>query len=143
MARRQFDPYAPRKRPWELVVVVVLCCIQGFVAVATGVLLILNRFPDEFSSGGVTIVTLAGAGAVLVGLFLFTVASGIFRGDRVARIGLTVLLVLDLASDYYLGWVEPDDADDPLLRIGSAALSILILVVVWTGRSRRYFAYRP
>ncbi len=122
---------------------VVLCCIQGVVAVATGVLLVLNRFPDEFSSSGVTIVTLAAAATVLVGLFLFTVASGIFRGDRVARIGLTVLLILDLASDFYLGWVEPDASDELLLRVGSAALSILILVVVWTGRSRRYFAYRP
>ena len=140
MARRQFDPYAPRKRPWELVVAVVLFCIQGALAVATGVLLILDRFLDEFSSGGVTLVTLAGAATVLIGLFLFTVASGILRGDRVARIGLTVLLILDLASDFYLGWVEPDE---PLLRLASAAISIVILVVVWTGRSRRYFAYRP
>ena len=139
MARKQFDPYAPRKRPWELVVVVVLCCIQGVVAVATGALLVLDRFLDEFSAGGVTAVTLAGAATVLVGLFLFTVASGIFRGDRVARIGLTVLLILDLASDVFFGWFEPDE---PLLRMASAALSILILVVVWTGRSRRYFAYR-
>ena len=140
MARRQFDPYAPRKRPWELVVVVVLCCIQAVIAVATGVLLILDRLLDEFSAGGVTLVTLAGAATVLVGLFLLTVASGILRGDRVARVGLTVLLVLDLASDFYLGWVEPDE---PLLRIGSGILSIVILVIVWTGRSRRYFAYRP
>jgi hypothetical protein len=140
MARRQFDPYAPRKRPWELILVVVLCCIQAVIAVATGVLLILDRLLDEFSAGGVTLVTLAGAGTVLVGLFLLTVASGILRGDRVARVGLTVLLVLDLASDFYLGWVEPDE---PPLRIGSGILSIVILVIVWTGRSRRYFAYRP
>jgi hypothetical protein len=140
MPRRQFDPYAPRKRPWELTVVVVLCCIQGVIAVATGALLVLSRFLDEFSAGGVTVVTLAGAATVLIGLFLFTVASGIFRGDRVARIGLTVLLVLDIASDAYLVAV---DASDPLPRIGSAALSIVILIVVWTGRPRRYFAYRP
>ena len=119
---------------------VVLCCIQAVVAVVTGVLLILDRFLDEFSAGGVTVVTLAGAATVLIGLFIFTVASGIYRGDRVARIGLTVLLVLDLASDAYLGVMDPSE---PLLRIGSAVLSIVILVVVWTGRSRRYFAYRP
>jgi hypothetical protein len=140
MARRQYDPYAPRKRPWELVVVVVLCWIQAIVAVVTGALLVLNRFPHEFSSGGVTITTLVGAATVLVGLFIIGLASGINKGDRAARIGLTVLLVLDLASDFYLGWLEPDE---PLLRLGSGILSIIILIVVWTGRPRRYFAYRP
>jgi cation-transporting ATPase E len=121
------------------VVAVVLCFIQAVVAVLTGVMLILDRFLDEFSHGGVTIVTLAGAASVLIGLFLFTVASGMLRGDRVARIGLTVLLVLDLASDAYLGMADPSGI---LVRAGSAALSIVILVVVWTGRPRRYFAYR-
>ena len=140
MERRQFDPYAPRKRPWEVTLAIVLCCIQAIVDVVAGALIVLDRFPAEFASGGVSIVTLVGAATMLLGLFIFTVLSGIARGDRVARIGLTVLLLLDLASDVYLGLT---DAGQTPVLIASGILSVVILLVVWTGRSRRYFAYRP
>jgi hypothetical protein len=130
-----------RRRPWELTIVVVLAYIQGVLDVALGIVLLLTRYLDDVrAEGDAFFVTVVGAAVILFGLLVIAVASGIARGDRVARIVLTVGVSLSLALDAASIVIDPSQ---PWGSVVSAAIGVAILVISWTGRGARHFRRAP
>lgn len=131
------EPPARRRRPAELTVVVVLAYAQGVLDVALGILLLLTRYDDEIrADGDAFVMSILGAAVILFGLLVIAVASGIARGDRVARIVLTIGVALSLALDAASIAVAPTQSWG---NVASAVIGVAILLIIWTGRGARHF----
>jgi len=130
-----------RRRPAELTLVVVLAYVQGVLDVALGILLLLTRYLDEVrADGDAFLVTILGAAVILLGLLVIAVASGIARGDRVARVVLTIGVALSMALD--VASIVTDPAH-PWGSTVSFVIGAAILLIVWTGRGARHFRKPP
>lgn len=79
---------------------VVIVYVAAFLNVGLGILVMLSRYQVE--SAEVLWVSLLGAAIILLGLLTLGLASGLARGSRLARIGITlyfgVLIVLHVLS---------------------------------------------
>ena len=125
-------------RPPELTVVVVLIYLSAIASIVLGVLLILARYAVSESDGAArAVVTIAGAIVVLIGFMIVSVASGITRGDRKARVLATVLIGLAGLVSLISLVLNPDDLWTQLIGV---LINGAVIVVMWTGRARRFFA---
>lgn len=114
---------------------VVVVYVAAFLNVGLGILVMLSRYQVE--SADVLWVSLLGAAIILLGLLTLGLASGLARGSRLARIGITlyfgVLIVLHVLSIITTdGW---DWSSMIQLALQSAAL-----LLVWTPPGSRHFA---
>lgn len=135
------EPPVRRRRPVELTVVVVLAYVQGVLDVGVGILLLLTRYLDEVrAEGDAFFMSVLGAAVILFGLLVIAVASGIARGDRIARIVLTVGVTLSLALDAASIIVAPTESWG---SVASGVIGIAILLIIWTGRGARHFRKTP
>jgi len=128
----------PRHRPpAELIVVVVLTYVAGFLAIGVGILFVLLRYVvDNGMFGGSFGVTLIGAVVILLGLFVIALASALTRGKHYAR----VLTTIAVGVEFVLALVAlVIDASSYWFEVAIMALAVLIAVVLWVGRSGRYF----
>jgi hypothetical protein len=131
---------APRRvrRPIELLVVTALGVISGGVEIVIGVLVIFARYlPSVALLHAREVVTLLGAGLVLVGLLTAAVSWGLTRGDRSARVIVTVLLGIGIIFNVA---AIVADRDDLLVGFLPLVLAAMAATVMWTGRPARYFA---
>ena len=131
---------APRRvrRPIELLVVTALGVISGGVEIVIGVLVIFARYlPSVALLHAREVVTLLGAGLVLVGLLTAAVSWGLTRGDRSARVIVTVLLGIGIIFNVA---AIVADRDDLLVGFLPLVLTAMAATVMWTGRPARYFA---
>ncbi|PJJ65619.1 hypothetical protein [Compostimonas suwonensis] len=135
---RSAEDVTRTRPPAELLVATVLSYIAGIAEIVLGILLIFVRYvPDIDDTGDREIVTIVGAATVLLGLFVVSLASGLTRGRRDARILLTVLFSIS----FVLGLVVLfADADDAWFRVVDLAITAGIVCVLWTGRVARFFA---
>ena len=139
------DP-APRRvrRPIELLVVTALGVISGGVEIVIGVLVIFARYlPSVALLHAREVVTLLGAGLVLVGLLTAAVSWGLTRGDRSARVIVTVLLGIGIGIGIGIIFnvaAIVADRDDLLVGFLPLVLAAMAATVMWTGRPARYFA---
>ena len=126
------------RRPIELLVVTALGVISGGVEIVIGVLVIFARYlPSVALLHAREVVTLLGAGLVLVGLLTAAVSWGLTRGDRSARVIVTVLLGIGIIFNVA---AIVADRDDLLVGLLPLVLAVTAAVVMWTGRPARYFA---
>ncbi|MFC9917291.1 hypothetical protein [Agromyces binzhouensis] len=122
--------------PKRIIAVVVLTYLAGLVDIALGVLLVLARYDAEVQREGEQLpVTLLGAALILIGLLTIAMASGLTRARNSARIFVTVLMGLSLATTA-LDLVR--DADAIRSALG-AIVPVAVILVLWTGRGARYF----
>lgn len=132
---------ASRKRPGLVTVAVVVMYAGGLAQIALGILTLFIRYVPDAPTGDIgLLVTLFGAGMILFGLFVIALASGVARGSRAARVSATVIMLLALAlavTDLVI--VGDGDWSGVAVQIVSSAVVILPL---WTGPGRRYFAPR-
>ncbi|MET0974237.1 MAG: hypothetical protein ABWX82_01045, partial [Leifsonia sp.] len=84
------SPATPLRRPAIVTIVVVLVYIRAVLDIVAGVVVVLARYGVD-REGDVLGVTLLGAGMILFGLFMISVASGVARGSRFSRWLITVL----------------------------------------------------
>lgn len=133
------DPASPRlRRPIELIVVIVLTYLSALGAVGLGIVVIFARYDEDVIADGVVAhITLLGAGLILLGLLIAAMAGGITRGDRTARSILTVLFGLQVLLHAWSLALNPDDLWGQVFPIAVALASIIVL---WTGRTARWFA---
>ncbi|MEL4318550.1 hypothetical protein WJX64_06005 [Leifsonia sp. YIM 134122] len=125
------------RRPVGVTIAVVLIYVQAVLEVIAGTVLVLARYGvDPSDSGAVLAVTLLGCAVILFGLFLIAVASGIARGSRFSRWIVTALLALSLSANVVTLIVG---AGEPWWTVIDGLIAIAILLVLWTGRGRRYF----
>jgi hypothetical protein len=125
------------RRPTEVTVIVVLTYVSALVDIVSGLLLILARYlPDLANTPLRSFVTIGGAVVVLFGFLTIAVASGVARGDRNARLIMTVLLGLAILVALAAILVDPGALWFQLVNI---LLSVVVIVVLWTGRARQFF----
>jgi heme A synthase len=129
------------RRPGWVTWAVVLMYIGGITQIALGIVTIFLRYAPDVAADGIALaVTLVGAGIILLGLFVVALASGIARGSRASRLTVTVVLLLGLVlalSDL----VVADDGDWSGATIQLVLVAAVILPL-WAGPGRRYFAVR-
>lgn len=114
---------------------VVIVYVAAFLNVGLGILVMLSRYQVE--SAEVLWVSLLGAAIILLGLLTLGLASGLARGSRLARIGITlyfgVLIVL-----HVLSIITTDGSDwSSMIQL---ALQVAALLLVWTPPGSRHFA---
>ncbi len=114
---------------------VVIVYVAAFLNVGLGILVMLSRYQAE--SAEVLWVSLLGAAIILLGLLTLGLASGLARGSRLARIGITlyfgVLIVL-----HVLSIITTDGSDwSSMIQL---ALQVAALLLVWTPPGSRHFA---
>ncbi len=124
-----------RKRPATVTAAVVIVYVAAFLGVGLGILVMLSRYQVE--SAEVLWVSLLGAAIILLGLLTLGLASGLARGSRLARIGITlsfgVLIVL-----HVLSIITTDGWDwSSMIQL---ALQVAALLLVWTPPGSRHFA---
>ncbi len=139
---RKFALKPPKdKRPFEVTIVTALAYGVAYLSIVMGVLMAVARYATDFAADpiGRFYATTIGAGLILFGFLAISLASGIARGDRVARVVLSVLVGLNLVV---VVW--------PLifhtLELGYQWITILVyivlLVIMWSPRSMRFFSRR-
>jgi len=129
------------KRPLELLIIIALTYGVAYFSIIMGVLMAVARYATDFAADpiGRFYATTIGAGLIVFGFLAISLASGIARGDRVARVVLTsslsllLLIVLwpVLFHSHALGyqWI-------------TVVVYAAILVIMWAPRSARFFAKR-
>ncbi|GAA1057902.1 hypothetical protein GCM10017608_03040 [Agromyces luteolus] len=123
--------------PKRIIAVVVLTYLAGFVDIVLGVLLVLARYDAEVRRDGEQLaVTLLGAALILIGLLTIAMASGLTRARNSARIFVTALMGLSLATSV-LDLVR--DTDAIWSTLVGAVVPIAVILVLWTGRGARFF----
>ncbi|MGA1835907.1 hypothetical protein VD659_03145 [Herbiconiux sp. 11R-BC] len=128
-----------RRRPGLVTLAVVLIYIAGIADIALGVLTIFLRYLPETASAGLTLpITLLGAATILFGLFLVALASGVARGSRASRLGTTIVLLAGLALD--LADLAIGGDGDWSGVVTQLIACVLVIVPLWVGPGRRYFA---
>ena len=110
--------------PAELIAVVVLTYIAGFLAIGVGILFILLRYVVDNGMFG--------------GWFGVALASALTRGKHYAR----VLTTIAMAAEFALAVIAlVVDATSYWFEIALMAAAVLTTVVLWVGRGGRYFAH--
>lgn len=127
----------PVRPPAELVVAVVLTYIAGVAQIVLGILLIFVRYVPDIGASARFVVTVGGAVTVLLGLLVISLASGLTRARRDARVLLTVLFSIGLALAIL---VLLADASDVWIQVLNLAITAGLIVLLWTGRVARFFA---
>lgn len=114
---------------------VVVVYVAAFLNVGLGILVMLSRYQVDASE--VLWVSLLGAAIILLGLLTLGLASGLARGSRLARLGITLyfgaLIVL-----HALNIVTTDGWD--WSSVIQMALQAAVIVLVWTPPGSRHFA---
>ncbi|MFF2371300.1 hypothetical protein [Agromyces sp. NPDC058110] len=126
----------PHRPPAELVVAVVLGYVTGIVQILAGIAVMFGRYLPDTSATERFVVTVVGACVVLLGLFVITIAAGLTRARRDARVLVTVLLGLTIALDAVILIASPDQ----WFVIVDLVLVAGAITVLWTGRTARFFA---
>ncbi|WP_368496292.1 hypothetical protein [Herbiconiux sp. A18JL235] len=132
-------PSLRRTRPGLVTLAVVLMYIGGIAQIALGILAIFLRYAPEASEGDTAlVVTLLGVAMILFGLFVVSLASGVARASRMSRLVASILLVLAVLVAV-LDLVVAGDGDWSGLAV-QLVVSAAVVVPLWVGPGRRYFA---
>lgn len=127
---------APRP-PAELVVAIVLSYVVGIGQIVAGIVLVFVRYLPGLDGTQRFTVTLAGALTMLLGLLVVSLASGLGRARRDARVLLTVLMSASIA----VGVTALIAAlGDVWFLLADLVLTAAVIVVLWTGRVAPFFA---
>lgn len=126
---------ATPKRPVVVSIVVVLIVLSGLSNAALGLAVLLSRY--QVPDADVLVVSLVGAAVILFGLLTIAVAAAIGRGSRLARLLLTVYLIIQLALHVVTALTTTWD----WAVLVQSVLELLVLLAVWVPpASRRFFA---
>ncbi|GIT78637.1 hypothetical protein LLS1_03060 [Leifsonia sp. LS1] len=123
--------------PAELVVAIVLSYVVGIGQILVGIALVFVRYLPDLDGTDRFVVTLIGALTMLLGLLVVSLASGLGRARRDARVLLTALMGVSAALGVY---VLVTAGDDVWFRGIDVAITGAVIVVLWTGRVARFFA---
>ncbi len=123
-----------RRRPLPVTVAVVLVTIGALLSVTTGVLVLLSRY--QVPADAVLPVSLLGSATALLGLLTLALAAGIARGSRLARVLVTILVALEIAT-HVLTIVTTDGWD--VTSLIDLAVAAIVLLAVWVPPGARHF----
>ncbi|GAA1963096.1 hypothetical protein GCM10009717_32330 [Agromyces allii] len=111
--------------------------VTGVVQILAGITVMFGRYLPDTSAAERLVVTITGACVVLLGLFVITIAAGLTRARRDARVLVTVLLGITIALDVVILIASPD----LWFVLVDLVLVAAAITVLWTGRTARFFAH--
>lgn len=119
------------KRPAGVTLIAILTWISAALHILLGILVLRG----VLSSDGVT--DLSAWIAIGVGIVTFLVSVGLFSGSNLARILVTISLLLSVTASIIL--IADDPAGDIAGPIIAAATAIIGLILLYTGRAADFF----
>ncbi|WP_334594381.1 hypothetical protein [Salinibacterium sp. CAN_S4] len=135
-ADRKVDDVSER-RPTSVLFAVVVLYIAGIVQIVLGIVSILLRYSAEATADGLQLpITLLGVAAILFGLFVIALASGVARGSRMSCVVATVVMVVVLGVAIADLLVARDGDWSGVAITGVSAAAVVI--PLWSGAGRRF-----
>lgn len=119
------------RRPGGVTLVAVLVWISGFLSLLTSVLLLISGPIDWSGNSTVALI------AFVVGLLTIFIAGGLLKGNTAARMLISVLQVLTLIGAVGHLALNTVTAINDIISI---ALAVIVLLILWSKRSNRFFA---
>ncbi|QDZ13633.1 DUF7144 family membrane protein [Humibacter ginsenosidimutans] len=129
------------RRPAGVTLIAVLAWIEGALNIVAGIVLLVFKNEPSMHIAGVSESSLITSAilTILFGVVVVLVAGGLLRGSSGARIVVTVVQLLAIAGDAFTAWAYPDQFAWSAV---SALISLLIIVLLWTGRANDFFRSR-
>jgi hypothetical protein len=126
------------KRPVVVSIVAVVAFISGVYDIISGILLIFQANDPVVNAafGGSGGVLAASIGSMILGLIVVALSFGLWVGNWVARMIVTVARALSLIKSLFLAvaWMG-----NPVGEWANVALSALVLILLWTRPASAYF----
>lgn len=132
-------------RPIEVTIVAIMVFVQAGIEALSGAGLIAGSLMvSDVEIGGESlppaVVTVIGSFSLLIAVIDVIVAIGLLRGNRAARMLVTILQILTILTSV-LGFAAA--AHGQLTAdLFNLALAVVILAVLWSGRASAFFAQR-
>ncbi|MDN4483737.1 hypothetical protein [Demequina lignilytica] len=135
-------PTAERTRPGNVITVIILTWLAAILDVLGGVIMMaLSRsstFTDAIEVSGATVL-ISGIVSVAVGLVTGVVAAMLGAGAAMARILVSVVMVVRIAAGVYsLVLLGTGGAMSAVITL---LFAVLILALLWNKASNRYFTH--
>ena len=126
------------KRPASIVVAAVLVFVAGAIDIISGVILLVQPDAPEIEAtfGGAEGVRGVAIGSIVIGAIVLVLAYGVFRGNWVARMIVTVLEAFSLISSLFLAVAYLGTAVGEWLGV---FISAVILILLWSRVAGPYF----
>ncbi len=118
------------RRPGLVTVVVVLTVIGGIGSIIAGIIAVTA-----------TGVAWAGILFIVLGLIYLAVAKGLADGNNTARLIVAVVSVIQIGSAV-LTWISSDNNQTRNSALGSAIVSLVILLILYSPRANAFFGSR-
>ncbi len=128
----------PAVRPGSVTVVVVIIWLLAIVSIAGGVVALIIS-DEELTSAGISesFADAYGWTSVTIGVLSLLVAMALSRGSSLARLLVSLLMVLRLATGLWAILSLPDGLVAGMVTI---ALAVLVLALLWNKRASAFFA---
>ncbi|HEU4757175.1 MAG TPA: hypothetical protein VFS72_10960 [Agromyces sp.] len=132
---------AQQKRPVTITLIGALAFLAGAIDMISGVLLFFRLSNEEIVAnfGGSGGLITAAIGSIVVGLVTAVLGGLLLRGSWVARLVVTVLQVLSIIGSLFLAVAYIGDPTVVGEWIG-LAVSVLLVILLWTPKASRFFA---
>lgn len=126
------------KRPIVVSIVAVVAFISGVYDIISGILLIFQANDPEVNAafGGSAGVLGASIGSMVLGAIVVALSFGLWVGNWVARMIVTVVKALSLIKSLFLAvaWMG-----NPVGEWANVVLSAIVLILLWTRPASAYF----
>jgi hypothetical protein len=132
---------AAARRPAGVTLIAVLAWIEGALGIVAGIVLLVFRNEPSVQVEGASESALITSAifTILFGVVVVLVAGGLLRGSSGARIVVTVVQLLAIVGDAFTAWAYPGQFAWSAV---SALISLLMIVLLWTGRANDFFRSR-
>lgn len=125
---RRITP-VPTRRPAGVTMVGAIATVSGILGTLGGVLALIVGSSVQYGS-------IAAGVQILLGIITLAVAAGLLRGSNSARIVISLVFLLNIASVIFL----PLALGGVLwAAVASAVLALVGLILLWTARANEYF----
>lgn len=126
------------KRPVVVSIVAVLAFLSGVYDIIAGILLIFQANDPEVNAafGGSGGVLTAAIGSMILGAIVVILSFGLWVGNWVSRMIITVVKALSLIKSLFLAvaWLG-----NPVGEWANVVISALVLILLWTRPASAYF----
>lgn len=128
-------------RPAGVTIVAILAMIAGALDIVSGTILLFQAGVTSVVDGlgGTGTLYVAAIGSIVLGLVVIVLATGLLRGNAVARLVITVVEVLSIIGSLFLAFAYLGAAVGEWLGI---VVSLVVVLLLWTHRASVFFGSR-
>ncbi|HWD63019.1 MAG TPA: hypothetical protein VG369_11020 [Humibacter sp.] len=129
------------RRPAGVTLIAVLAWIEGAFNIVAGVLLLVSQNDPQVLDAwyGRTALITSAILSILFGVIVVLIAGALLRGSRGARIVVTIVQLLAIVGNAFTAFASPSQFAWAAI---SALVSLIIIILLWTGRANDFFHAR-